>query len=166
MFPCRAQQCFFRHQGAFLKGTADTDTDNHGRTGIRSRILYRRQDSIFDTFQAICRFQHKNAAHIFTSKALGRNLNRHAVSGHNFIIEHAGCIVPGIDSQNGISNNGFPKVSFCITKTDSFLHCLFQASAFKMNLLSHFQKNDSHSGILTDRDLILFGNFQIFRKLI
>ena len=32
--------------------------------------------------------------------------------------------------------------------------------------LSHFQKNDSHSGILTDRDLILLGNFQIFRKLI
>lgn len=43
--PLSCAAVLFRHQGAFLKGTADTDTDNHGGQAFGPAILYRRQDS-------------------------------------------------------------------------------------------------------------------------
>ena len=162
MFINRSGQSLLRQQSTFFKSAADTHSHHHRRTSIRSGILYGCKDCVFHTFYSIRRLQHKHPAHIFTSKTFRCNSDSNAVSGNNTVMNDCRCIIPGIFTINRISYHRFTQISIHVSAANSLVHSIFHISAYKMNVLTYFQKHHGHTGVLADRNHIFLCNFHIF----
>ena len=159
-------QRFLRHQRALFEVAADTDANNHRRTGIRACVLYSRQDSLLDALNAVCRLQHEDTAHILTAGPLGRHCEREFVAFYHIIVNNRRRIIPGVLPDQRIANYGFAQESFDIALTYALLDCFGQASAFDPQILSHLCEYHCHAGILTDRNLISSRNHQVLIQLL
>jgi len=166
MFIYRSGQSLFCKQGTFFKSSTDTNTHHHWRTGIRSCIFDCCQNCIFHTFNAVCRFQHKNAAHIFTAEPFRCNSNFYFIARNNFCMKNCRCVVFCVFTDQRIFYNRFSQIAVHITTADTFVDSFLKITAHKMYVLPYFHKNNGHSGILTNRDHLFICNFQIFLKLI
>ena len=60
-------------------------------------------------------------------------------------------IVLRIFTDQRIFHNGFPQIAFRVTLTHALVDGILNRLSLKMNILPHFQKDNCHSGILTDR---------------
>jgi len=63
-----------------------------------------------------------------------------------------------IFTNERITDNGFAQESFCVSLTDSLVNGILNRCALKMDVLSDFQKDHCHSGVLTDRNHLLVRN--------
>ena len=166
MFIHRSGQSLLCKQRTFFKSSTDTNAHNHWRTGIRSCISDCCQNCIFHTFDTICRFQHKNTAHIFTAKSFWCNGDFHFITRNNFCMQNCRCIIFCIFTDQRIFYHGFSQISIHITTTHTFIDRFLKITTHKMYILSDFHKNNCHSRILTDWNHLFVRNFQIFLKLI
>ena len=96
-----------RHKGTFFKGTADTDSHHHGRTGVWPRVPDSRQNGLLNAFNAVCRLQHEHSAHIFAAEALGSHSDLHLVSLHDLIMKDSRRIITCVYTVDGILHHGF-----------------------------------------------------------
>ena len=147
-------KCLLCHQCRFFKGSANTDTYDHRRAGIRTCILYRGENGIFYTLDPIC----KDPAHIFTAKTLWRKCDLYLISGHDRIMDDSRCIILGIDALDRITYDRLAQIAINITLAHTLIDGIRKTSTFKVYLLTNFYEHDRHTGILTDWDHILSCN--------
>ena len=57
-----------------------------------------------------------------------------------------------------IADHGFAQESLCVSLTDALVDGIFNRCALKVDVLSDFQKDHCHSGVLTDRNHLLVRN--------
>ena len=118
-----------------------------------------------DSIESVCRFEHIKTAHIFTTESFWCNCNLDLVTRHDFIMNDTRRIVLCINTVYRIFYYGFAKISFLISLSDSLVNGIFNVTAFKMNLLSNFQKYNGHTGILTNWYFRIGSNLHIFFQL-
>lgn len=93
MYPHFSCQSFFCHQRTFFKGSPDSYSNYHRRTGIRTGVPDCRQNRMFYSLNTFCRLQHKYTAHIFASKSFWCYFYLHLISCNDFGMEHCRCII-------------------------------------------------------------------------
>ena len=166
MFIHRTCQCLLRHQCTFFKSTANAHSDYHRRARIRSCILYRRQDCVLHAFYSVCGLEHKYSAHILTAKSLRCHGYPDTIPRNNTIMNDRGCIILRILPVNGILHHRFSQITVHISLSDTFVDGIFHIAPCQMHILTHFQKYNRHSGILTDGNHILACNIHILLQLL
>ena len=144
-----------RHLCTLFKGSADSDTYYHRRTGIGSCIPHRCQNGILDSFDSICRFQHKHTAHVFTSESLRSHRDLYLLTLYDLIMNDSRCIILRILTVNRILNHGFTEISVYISLAHALIDSISQRTADQMYILSYLDKHNCHSGILADRNHLL-----------
>ena len=161
----RTRQRFLCKQGTLFKCTANPDANNHRRTGIRSCILNCSKNSILNTFDPVCRLQHKYPAHIFAAKSLRRNGDPYLIPRHKIIMNDRRCIILRILADQWILHYRLTQITIHISLTHPFIDRICQRTAFKMNILADFHKNNCHTRVLADGYGIFLCNPQIILKL-
>ena len=162
----RTHQSFFCKKRSLVKSTADPYSDNHRRTWIRACCLYSFENKIFDSFDSRGWLKHADRTHVFTSEAFRTNGDFDVFARNDFCIKHCRCIIAGVSSANRIFDNGFTQITVGVATAYSFVYCLTQISSCNMYVLSDFKENADHSGILTNRNLFVLGNFVIFDNVV
>ena len=132
--PC---QCFLCHQRTFFKSTSDSNTDYHWWARIWSCLCHYIENRLLYPFQSICRLQHHNFTHVFTSESLRRHFDLHLITRNNFIMNNCWGVILCIFSQNRILYHRFSQISFHIPLTYPLIDSLFQISPGQMYLLSN-----------------------------
>ena len=75
------------------------------------------------------------------------------------------CIILRILADQWILHYRFTQITIHISLTHPFIDRIRQRTAFKVNILPDFQKNNCHTRVLTDGYGILLCNLQIILKL-
>lgn len=150
----------------FFKSTANAHSDHHRRARIRSCILYRRQDCVLHAFYSVCWLEHKYSAHILTAKSLWCHGYPDTIPRNNTIMNDRGCIILRILPVNGILHHRFSQITVHISLSDTFVDGIFHIAPCQMHILTHFQKYNRHSGILTDGNHVLACNIHILLQLL
>ena len=130
-------------------------------------MLHDIENSSLYTFNAIGRNQHLQTGLILAAKALGCQLENNLVTGNNADIDNCRSIVLGIYTiENRFFNNRLAEVTVNITLGYAGIDSIFKGATFDMNILSDFGKNDSHTGILADRTILITSNLCILNNLV
>ena len=83
------------------------------------------------------------------------------ISLNNAGIQNRRGIVIGVDAVERIAYDGEAQIALDISLTDTFFYGVFQQTAGDMNVLTDLNKNDCHTGILTDRHTVCGGDITV-----
>ena len=112
------------------------------------------------------RFEHTDRTHVFASESFRSYGNLDIFSRNDLCIDHSRCIVTGVSTANRIFYYGFSQISFVISAANSFIDSICQISAYHMYVLTDFQENTGHTGILTDRYTFIVCDLKVLDDIV
>ena len=149
----RAAESLFGEQRALLEIAADTDAYNHRRTGVAPRAANDINNIIYDILARGGGSEHFKRAHILAAEAFGRNGQLDFIALYKLDMQNSRGVVAGIDASERIGNDRLPEIALGVALCDSGVDGVFKAAADKVDILTDFCKDNSHSGVLTDGDI-------------
>ena len=156
---------FFGKVCTLLKIAADSDTENNGRTRISACGSDTRKNIFNNVLPASCRRHHFKTAHIFAAEALGRNGDFHFIAVNDMCVNNGRRVVLGVDTSERIADNGTAQIAVHISVVHALVNSIVKTASDEMNILSYIKENDSHSGVLTDRNIKLLSRIEIFLNI-
>ena len=152
----RTEQRLFGKGRHFVEASSDTDAQHDGRTRVGTSDLHGLIDEILYALHAVCRFQHGQAAHVLTAKALGCHCDLQPVARYQMHGDGCRSIVPGVAAAERICHDALSQIPFLISPADPFMDGFIDVT-LHMYILSQFQKHTCHSGILAHRKFPFLG---------
>jgi hypothetical protein len=153
-------------ESSLIEGTADSNADYDGRTGVRTCSLNGLDDEVLDTLETCGGLKHTDSGHILATEALRAECDLEVLTGNDLGIDHCGSVVAGVTAANGIANNRLTEVAVSISAAYALVDSLGKVAANDVEVLTDLEEYTSHTGILTDRYVLCVCDLEVLDNVI
>jgi hypothetical protein len=153
-------------ESSLIEGTADSNADYDGRTGVRTCSLNGLNDEILDTLKTCGGLEHTDSGHILATEALRAECDLEVLTGNDLGVDHSGGVVTGVAAANGVAYDGLTEVAVSISAAYALVDSLGKVAANDVEVLTDLKEYASHTGILTDRYVLCVCDLKVLDNVI
>jgi len=157
---------FFSEESAKLEVAADAYAYNHRRTRFAACNRNGVTNKVYDVIDRSRRGKHFNSGHIFAAEALRAYIDAKAVALDDINVNDGRGIVVSVDSFERVRNDRFSEKTVGVAFRDAPVDSITEASADDMSVLTDFDKDDSHTCVLTDGQVFRRSGIEVSAEVI
>ncbi len=153
-------------ESSLIEGAADSNADYDGRTGVGACSLNGLDDEVLDTLETCGGLKHTDSRHILASEALRAECDLEILAGNDLGVDHCGSVVTGVAAANRVANNRLTEVAVSISAAYALVDSLGKVAANDVEVLTYLEEYASHTGILTDRYVLIVCDLKVLDDVI
>ena len=153
-------------ESRLIEGAADSDADNDGRTGVGACSLNGLDDEVLNALKTCGGLKHTDSGHILASEALGANGDLEVLAGNDLGVDHCGSVVAGVAAANGVAYYGLTEITVGVSSANALVDSVAKVAANDMYVLADLEEYASHTGILTDRYVLVICDLEVLDDVI